>query len=146
MKLYHYTTWLGSILADAGEIETMNRYGFGEMTMLNDWPKLVFLTSNQDWEPSVQAYNAEKYHEKCGSCPEVYAQLGIPCWKLEVDVPLGEVCCALDNRLMTHPKWVVMLKDAMALGSDISRWMVSFDELSIEKAYRWYDGQWRLDI
>ena len=123
MKLYHYSTWAGEAILKAGVVRPSTRYR-GNTT----WPKMVFLTETPEWEPSVQAKSKEGFWEKCGSTPEVYKQLGIPCWRFEVKA---------DSTNLTHahhihyPGWSAMLMDATDLCGHIGKWWVAFYEVPI---------------
>lgn len=125
MKLYHYTTWLGVRIKREGIIKPSRRYGFGEVTVLTPWPELIFLTTNSVWEPSVQAKTQDGLYEKCGSCVDVYNQLGIPCHKFEVDVA-GTLTI---GDFMHLPGWCSMLLDACILGSDVTQWRIYDKEI-----------------
>ena len=142
MKLYHYTTWTGGIVRLRRHVHVSNNYGWGNTTTLTEWPKLLFLTSDPHWERSIQAYNRAGHHEKCGSCPETYEQLGIPCWKFEVEVDQDTLKAAVDTRLMINDKWEEMLVDALSLGSDVTKWWVGTQPIAIEKSYKWKEGRW----
>jgi hypothetical protein len=143
MKLYHYATWQGSKVAESKVILPSVQYGFGRRTVLNDWPGLVFLTKNPEWERSIQALSLEEFHEKCGSCPETYSQLSIPCWKFEVEVHPQEVQGVLILRLANNRQWQEMIEDAVSLGSNVKDWLTSDEPQLVTNAWQWKDGGWR---
>ena len=128
MKLYHYATWRGETINKCNYIKPGTRYG-----RFFDMP-LVFLTTNEFWEPSIQSYSLERYHEQCGSCPQVYTELGIPCWKFEVRVPWQGL---FPFYAFTIPHWKAMIHDAIQLGSDVTEWYVTRKQTTVIKSWRW---------
>ncbi len=135
MKLFHYSTWNGSKIHKLGFIEPSNYYNYLMDSHVDPlWTPVVFLTKNPIWEPSVQAKSSEGYWEKCGSCPEMYTELGIPCWKFEVDIE------AIKIRLWDGDwQWTWMLSDATKLGSHYSDWYLSHRQVTVIKSYKWSD-------
>ena len=145
MELYHYTTWRGEQILKERVILCSLRYAHwaGE-TLLDDWPRLTFLTSDLSWDPSVQAITSHGKWEKCGSYPETYDALGIPCWKFEVNQ---------NGLVLGYPfdfdgddKWLQMLDDAVKLGSHIEDWRVVCQDVMVIKAWKWEDDEWNLKV
>jgi hypothetical protein len=138
VKLYHYSTWQGRRIYEEGFIAASVAYErFTGSTLLNSTP-LIFLTSNPSWEPSVQARSKRLHWEKCGSCPEVYTELGIPCWKFQVKDGIG--VRAVDYS--TSASWRRMLGDAIILGSDPEQWYICGGFIHVIEPWQWENGQW----
>ena len=128
MKLYHYATWGGKHILKTGLIVPSTSYTWGPETLATpQWSPLVFFTENPIWEPSVQAKPENGFWEKCGSDPDSYNQLGIPCWKFTVEDERIMHITAVAGSL----KWHEMLEDARLLGSDTDQWYVSGDVIEI---------------
>ena len=129
MKLYHYATWSGKTIHLSKLIIPSNNY------LTSSSLKLVFLTKNEEWEPSIQSYSLEWYYEKCGSHPETYTELEIPCWKFEVSpIKVTQVKTIKAD----HEKlWTWMVSDAKAMGSNIDDWYVTDETLIIHKTWQW---------
>lgn len=128
MKLYHYATWKGDSIHKQKVIKPSNRY-----YNYIDW-KLVFLTRNEYWDPSIQSYSIEGYYEKCGSSPQVYTELGIPCWKFEVRVPWARL---FPHYIILTTRWKMMIADAIHLGSDVTEWHITSLRTDIIKSWKW---------
>ena len=106
---------------------------------LEGGPKLVWLTANEYWEPSVQAMAKDGTYEREMSTPEKYEVLDIPCWRFTV-----EFFRAQPTLHYPVPNWVMMLKDAQELGSSLSQWLWWPKPLEFQEAHFWEDGQWTL--
>lgn len=141
MKLFHYTTWMGNQMYQERVIKPDNRYArFVFQTILSEWPRLTFLTQNEEWEPSVQAYSEERFWEKCCSHPETYAALNIPCWKFEVN-PNGLILgVATDFKGCAN--WKKMLDDARKLGSTVEDWRIAVQDAYIINSWKWENDEW----
>ena len=125
--LYHYSTWRGQKLAQDGIIKPRNTYA-QYTRQAGMYHPVIFLTSDPTWEPSVQAATTEHYWEKCGSDPEVYAQLGIPCFSNGL-------------RYCEQQGLMLMVEDAMKLGSDVTKWKVAYENLPVYQICKW-EGAW----
>lgn len=142
MRLYHYATWIGQAVHKDGKLKPSDMYGFGERTALTTWVPLVFLTESPDWERSIQAVSPEGHYEKCGSCPQTYTQMGIPCYKFVVDIESPWLAPACEATLLTIPNWKDMIKDAIDLTSDVARWWIFPREVKIEESFIWRNETW----
>ena len=95
-------------------------------------PELVFLTTNEYWEPSLQVNE-----NLAASDPEELSMSpGISCFKHQVKI-------TQEAKLhYHHPRWLKMLAEAVALGSDLSEWMWVEYPCPVIKSYIYSDG-WR---
>jgi hypothetical protein len=121
LRFYHYATWSGAQVARDGYIKPFDHYARGMLP-------LVFATTDPRWEPSVQAASKEGYWEKCGSCPEAYAQLGIPCWRFEVALidPIHVLNLVFTGEREPWTEFYSqMVRDGIALGGYVADWYVS---------------------
>ena len=141
MKLYHYSTWQGQRIFDDQKVFASVSYErFTGGTVLFAVP-LIFLTSNPGWEPSVQARSVRLFWEKCGSCPEVYEELGIPCWRFLIGyLKHLKPVRALDYS--TSTSWRRMLEDAILMGSDPEQWYICGSYMDILESWKWEKGKW----
>lgn len=134
-RLYHYTTWPGEHIRQSGIIKPAADYSrFAQKPM----PTRVFLTENPFWEPSIQAVTRDYYWEKCGSCPEAYTEMGIPCWRFLIEH------AGVYYKMWKNDFDAQMFEDALALGSDTEQWWVSFNPVKFEAAWRFKDARWTL--
>lgn len=146
IKWYHYSTWEGRLIHESKIVKPSYRYSLWEPYGLAAGccaeinTEFVFLTSNGYWEPSIQASSEEGYWEKCGSCPEVYTELGIPCWRFEVYATYPKLVWGKQHERLFR----AMLQDAINLGSKISEWCITDIKCKVLKTYKWEDGKWRL--
>lgn len=123
MKLFHYATWEGEKIAKEGVLRPSANY-------LAAGPELVWLTENEKWEPSVQAKDLEGNYDREPSSPERYNELGIPCWKFEVEVPHT-------NKLHYNVQgWIPMLQDGKDLGAKLSEWHWTPNKLIITASWK----------
>lgn len=142
MKLYHYVTWNGHIINRSRVIKPGKRYAnWVKQTLLDEWPALVFLTLNPEWEPSVQTFSKERYWEKCGSFPETNAALGIPCWKFQVNPNPLILGYPTDFKGCNH--WQTMLDDARCMGSVVEDWRIAVQDCYVINAWEWEDDEWK---
>ena len=142
MMLYHYSTWRGAEILKDDMIKPRNIYqAWTGNCILTMWPRLVFLTSDPRWEPSVQAMTKERQWEKCGSCPEVYTQMGIPCWRFEVKIPANMIAFAR-MAVECGDLWKQMVLDASELGSNPNQWVITANPVKIKDAWKWEDDKW----
>ena len=137
MKLYHYSTWRGFTLRELGIIYPNNRYGFAAQVDAHNWPKLVFLTKNDYWEPSIQSVDPKGNWDKEETSPIMYANRGIKCWRFTVELkePLFKL-------MYSHPYWLMMLEDAAKLGSDLSQWHWTEEPCEIKESAQWIHTKW----
>ena len=70
--------------------------------------------------------------------PEVYEELGIPCWKFEVDGRVGLPAAAYSDA----DSWRRMLEDAIIMGSNPDKWYVCGGYLNVFNSWKWENGQW----
>jgi hypothetical protein len=135
--LFHYSTWREEQIIQERIVKPCRRYA--PDTMLNHFPPLAFLTFNPFWEPTIQAADDEnRVFEKCGSCPAVYAELGIPCWRFEIN-PVG-----VRRRTVTEywhlPYWGYMLDEAERMGSNPAQWRLADSPAEVIRTYQWNQG------
>jgi len=144
MRLYHYATWAGEAIQKSGVIlPNINYANWVKHTLLTRWPDLVFLTQNEYWEPSIQSVNKQGLWEKCGSYPETYAALGIPCWKFEVN--LNTLVLGMVDRLSEeYPRWDFMLQDAEKMGSHTEDWRVTSQDCYVINTWKWENDEWMI--
>lgn len=131
MKLYHYACWNGLAIWNERVLKPSRFYGrYTDQSRM--WPKLVFLTKNDFWEPSIQAVTAEGDWAKGQSDPLEYVKQGIPCWRFQVEVkePLVKLH-------YSHPLWETMLNDAKDLGAQLHNWHWTTRECQIEEAIKY---------
>ena len=141
MKLFHYATWGGQEIATTGWLWPSRRYGYGPETLSTpQWPKMVFLTENSFWEPSVQAKHKGMW-EKCGSHPEIYAELNIPCWRFKVEIAENLIVPARAPGF-TAARWYKMLQDGRNLGSNVEEWYVTREYVPVKKSWKWRNRKW----
>lgn len=137
---YHYSTWFGDAVFYEGVVEPRVTYvGFGL--------PLVFTTSNPVWEPSIQTAWKVGSYEKCGSCPEVYDELGIPCWRFLVRMldPVSFVQVLFDMGPGDYTDFfAAMIADATKLGSNVFDWTVSRHPALVLETSRWVKGEWHV--
>lgn len=135
MRLFHYSTWRGFKIYKTKTLIPQDTYGWGDPI----WPKYIFLTTNEMWEPSVQATSPDGFREKIESCPWVYEELGIPCWKFEIQI--NNPTWVLTYRSPFH-LWACMIADARWLKSKVSEWYITDQECKITEAWKWRIDQW----
>lgn len=137
---YHYSTWFGDAVFYTGTVEPrVNYVGFGL--------PLVFATLNPHWEPSIQAAWKVGHYEKCGSCPELYEQLDIPCWRFLVRMldPVSFIQVLFDMGPGKHTNFYAeMIADAAKMGSDVFDWTVSRHPALVLETARWVKGEWHV--
>ena len=80
------------------------------------------------------------YWEKCGSCPEMYTQMRIPCWRFEA--PTADVTPFDISGVDYGAQWVEMMESAVTLGSDISEWVITADKIAFTNMKRWRNNKW----
>lgn len=137
--LYHYTTWNGFKIFEEKVLKVSSRYA-AYTYYAGYYPPLVFLSEDKIWEPTVQAATKEFYWESCGSCPDTYQQLEIPCWRFTVDSdievePAIKVCSDLGLS--------AMIEHGIKLGADPTKWWVSRKSLAVTQAAQW-EGVWSI--
>ena len=139
MKLYHYTTFAGSRILESRVIEPSNVYSNGLKHNTNvPWPKLVFLTQDPNWEPTVQAVGNSGFYERTMSDPDTYTYDNIPCWRFTVELDKE-----LNKLMYPHPLWLNMLKDGQSLGSDVSKWHWVEHKVNVSQCHKWIKSGWR---
>lgn len=149
MRLYHYTTWPGWDIFRKKFLQPSDKYGnfvtnTQPPTMLSkQWPKLVWLSKSDEWEPSVQTISPQGYWEKCGSDPDAYTELGIPCWRFEISL-IGLLHMAAVDQQPLNNRWLDMLKDGRKLGSDLYNWHLTNTECDVVESCMRIDGKWRV--
>jgi hypothetical protein len=143
MRLYHYSTWRGAEIFKAGWVHPRDLYQvWTGNTVLMKWPHLVFLSINAEWEPSIQSMTKERYWEKCGSHPEVYTQLNIPCWRFEVDRP-GSIMHFSSAAQSCGRLWNEMIDDAICMGSNPDQWIMTQEPVRVRRVWKWED-RWKM--
>ena len=105
------------------------------------WPRLTFLTINDFWDASVQTRSRDNHWEKCGSDPRAYHELGIPCWRFEVN-PHTVVTGNPIEIKTDDDVWARMLLDAVRLGSNPHEWRITSQDAFIIGGWKWEKGKW----
>lgn len=136
MRYFHYSTWDGEYIKDSGIIHPSKDYLDKNQQFI---PKLVFLTTNEHWEPCIQARANKIDYIKGPSCPQEYLEQGIPCWKFEVILVKPPY-----KLIYYHPDWMYMLKDGKDLGSDLSQWHWVRHKCKVINSFLWEDLNWSL--
>ena len=129
-KLYHFSTWSGPVINLAGILRPSPDY-------LKDGPPLVWLSTNDEWEPCIQAKQIGIPYTRGPSTLEHYSGQGIPCWRFEVEVPY------LYKLHYNIPGWVAMLKDGEELGSDVSQWHWTTGSVNVINSFKWENQRWK---
>lgn len=140
MKLYHYTTFSGAAILKSNVL--LPSYFYSATSKHNTttpWPALVFLTSDPNWEPSVQAIGDSGVYHREASDPSTYTLEGIPCWRITVDLPKDGM-----KLMYPHPRWLGMLRDGKSLGADIKKWHWTEKAIPVTECHKWIKGGWRL--
>lgn len=122
-QYYHYATWNGSAIHFSGKIKPSTRY-VGQVCGPTA-PPLVFLTTNDYWEPSVQALSKKTPYVRGPSTPERYAAEHIPLWRFTVEIK------APINVIYNVPGFISMLHETKLLGSDMSQWHWTTETLDV---------------
>lgn len=152
MTFFHYTTWPGLKIYRDRQVQPNDHYIAWAGNLTLEWPAVVFFTTNPVWEPSVQTSSRERYWEKCGSCPSIYSELGIPCWKFSIDPywaavkDRAKIAKYASFAFKHNSPWRHMAEDAMRLGSDPREWWVSDKPIPVLDAYLWnpYEDTWAI--
>lgn len=140
MILYHYTTFIGNHINSSRILIPNDTYSNNlSKDYPAPYPKLIFLTEDNNWEPCVQAVGDSGYYERKPSNPRDYFFEGIPCWRFSVEVPEF-----FPTIMYPHSGWLDMFKDAQSLGSDVSKWKWTEHSLKVKEAHMWLQDAWRL--